>query len=127
MRTSDRQGAMLPLRAYLCICVLLRRGRFWLSNSLLEGKCLVYWSHSYTLLSWGSWGFPPERLFESNCIKRRQMPLQRIGEIERVQYNRRILLLPPPWRKAEGAADTPSSNQCRRLCLDEKENQFNDM
>ena len=54
-------GVRLSLRVHQCICMLLQRGRFWSSNSVLEGQCLIYSSLSYTMSSWGSGGLSPRK------------------------------------------------------------------
>ena len=46
-------GARLPLRTHLYICMFLHKGRYWFSNSFVEGQNVVYWSHNSTTLSWG--------------------------------------------------------------------------
>ena len=61
-------------------------------NSLLEGQCLVYWFHSYTMLSCRPGGLPPENILEPKCVERQKMPLQRTGKMERVQYEGQFLL-----------------------------------
>ena len=77
--------------------MLLRRGIFCSSNSFLAGQCFAYWTHSYTTVSWGSWEWPPQNLLKANCLKRRKMPLQKIEEMERAQYEGQYLpLLPLP-------------------------------
>ena len=61
-----------------------------------EGQCLVYWSHTNTILSRGSGACPHKNFLEPNCLQRRKMPLDKIGEMERIQYEGQFLLLLPP-------------------------------
>ena len=42
LRVSRTGGARLPVRAHLCLCMLLHKGRFWSLNSFPEEQCLVY-------------------------------------------------------------------------------------
>ena len=88
MRVLKTRGARLSLRVHQRICVFLLRGRFWSSNCFLEGKCLVYWSHTHVMLGWG---------LSSHCLECRKVPCHKIEEIESVQYERRFLLLLPPY------------------------------
>ena len=55
-------------------------------QSLLEGQCLTYLSHSYTMGIWWSGCLPPEIVLKLSCLKRLKMPLHEIGEMERVKY-----------------------------------------
>ena len=63
------RGAMLPLRAHLCICMLLHRGLFWSLNSFPEEQCLVYrFPRFYTMVTWGL-GACPHKIFLVSCLK----------------------------------------------------------
>ena len=66
--------------------MFLHRVRFWSSNSLLEGCFLVYWSHSHSMLIWGSGACLQKNVLESHCLQRWKMPLHKIGEVKWVQY-----------------------------------------
>ena len=52
-----RIGARLPLKAHLCIWLVLNIVRLWLLSSFRE-ECLIYWSHIYVNESWGSEDLP---------------------------------------------------------------------
>ena len=48
------------------------------------------------MVLWGSGEISPENFLELNCLKRQKMPLQKIGEMERVQHEGEFLPLLPP-------------------------------
>ena len=53
-------------------------------QTLFQKNDALYWSSSSTMPSRRSGGLPPKNFL--NCLKGRKMPLQKIGEMERVQY-----------------------------------------
>ena len=65
LRVPRAARARLPLRAHLCICMFLHRGRFWLLNYFPEEECLVYWSPSKSMEIWRSGGLPPEKFYRT--------------------------------------------------------------
>ena len=94
-----RAGGGRPLlRALQYISMCLHRGRVWSSNSLLEGKCLVYWSQSYLVSSWASGGFPQKNFHRMPT----NAPSQDRRDV-RISVFRAILAPPaPPWKRAKG-------------------------
>ena len=81
-----RRGARLPLRVHLCICTFLHRGMFWSSSSSPEEQCFEYFSTSNTTVIWGLWACPQKNFLETNGLYCRKIPLQKVGEMEGVQY-----------------------------------------
>ena len=57
---AQSKGARFSLRAHLCTCIFLRRGRFL--DSVLEGYRFLHWSHSCSVANWGSGDLPPEEV-----------------------------------------------------------------
>ena len=88
------RGTRLCLRVNLCICILSHRGRFLSSNSFPEEQCLIYWSPSNTMLIWGSEG--------QAILQCQKMPFQKIGEMERAQYEGQVLPLMHPMDGGRG-------------------------
>ena len=63
---------------------------------------LVYWSHINAMLIWGSGTCPQTNFLQPNYLPRHKLPLQKIGEMERVQYEGQFLLLLSPTDKGRG-------------------------
>ena len=70
-------------------------GILWSSNSLLEGQYLVYWSRSYTMVSFGYL----QIFLESKCLQRWKKLLHNIREMARAQYQGREILTPTPMEE----------------------------
>ena len=90
---------------YVCmfVCMFLHRCTFWSPNSLLEGKLLVSWSHSYTLPSWGL-GACPQKIFKNNLSRMMEsVPSQDRRDVN-VYVFKEILAPTAPTEEAEKTA-----------------------
>ena len=76
LRVIKAGGARLPWRTVFVS--VFNRGR------LLWGY-LIYWSYRYKTLIWGLGACPQENFVKPKCLQCLKMPLQRIGELNRVQ------------------------------------------
>ena len=47
---------------------------------------------------------PPENFLEPNCLQCRKMPLQQVGEMERVKYEGKFLPVLPPMNEGRGGS-----------------------
>ena len=81
-----RAGRKASSERTSCNCMLLHKGRFWSSNSFLEGQCLVYWSDSPYRVKLGVWGLPPERCTRTKLSIMPENSPSEEGEMERIRY-----------------------------------------
>ena len=65
------------------------------------------------MISWESGGLTQKNFLQPNCLQCRRMPLYKIGEMERVQYELQFLPLLLPMAEGRGGS-CPSSPSRRR-------------